>query len=56
LSARKNTRSFGAVEISRRRYTALLDNAIKSDVDFWKLPADRPIAGAEALDIIAARG
>jgi leucyl/phenylalanyl-tRNA---protein transferase len=52
----EHLRSFGAVEISRRRYTALLDKAIKGEADFWKLPADRPIAGAEALDIIVARG
>jgi leucyl/phenylalanyl-tRNA--protein transferase len=49
-------RSFGAVEISRRRYTALLDKAIKGEADFCKLPVDRPISGAQALEIIAARG
>jgi hypothetical protein len=29
--------------------------AIKGDADFGKLPADRPIRGAEGLAIIAAR-
>ncbi len=50
-------RSFGAVEIPRRRYTALLDRAIKGgDADFGKLTADAPVSGARALEIIAARG
>jgi leucyl/phenylalanyl-tRNA--protein transferase len=51
----EHLRSFGAVEISRRRYTALLDKAVKGDADFRKLPLDRPISGAQALQIIAAR-
>jgi leucyl/phenylalanyl-tRNA--protein transferase len=49
-------RSFGAVEISRRRYTSLLDKAIRGEADFSKLPADRAVSGAQALEIIAARG
>jgi leucyl/phenylalanyl-tRNA--protein transferase len=51
----EHLRSFGALEISRRRYTALLDKAIKGEADFEKLPVDRPIAGAKVLEIIAAR-
>jgi leucyl/phenylalanyl-tRNA--protein transferase len=49
-------RSFGAVEISRRRYTTLLDRAIAGAADFAKLPLDRPVSGAQALGIIAERG
>ena len=49
-------RGFGAVEISRRRYTVLLDRAIRGEADFFKLPVDRPIGGAQALEIIAERG
>src|SRR5665213_1710144 len=49
-------RSFGAVEIPRRRYTVLLDQAIAGNADFAKLPVDRPIRGSEALAIIAGRG
>jgi leucyl/phenylalanyl-tRNA--protein transferase len=49
-------RSFGAVEIARRRYTVLLDKAIRGDADFYKLPVDRPMSGARALEIIAERG
>jgi leucyl/phenylalanyl-tRNA--protein transferase len=52
----EHLRSFGAIEIPRRRYTALLDNALEGEADFYKLPMDRPIGGAQALDIIAARG
>ncbi len=50
-------RTFGAVEIPRRRYTALLDKALLGPAaNFERLPLDRPITGAEALAIIAARG
>jgi leucyl/phenylalanyl-tRNA--protein transferase len=51
----EHLRSFGAVEISRRRYCALLDKAIKGEADFSKLPVEHPISGAEALGIIAER-
>jgi len=52
----EHLKSFGAVEIPRRRYTALLDRALKGEpADFSRLPVDRPITGAEALAIIAAR-
>jgi leucyl/phenylalanyl-tRNA--protein transferase len=51
----EHLRNFGAVEVSRRRYTALLDRAIKGHADFSKLPTGRPISGAESLEIIAAR-
>jgi len=49
----EHLRSFGAVEVSRRRYGALLDQAVAGDADFYKLPVDRPISGARALQIIA---
>jgi leucyl/phenylalanyl-tRNA---protein transferase len=52
----EHLRSFGAIEIPRRRYTALLDRALKGEpADFARLPIDRPISGTEALAIIAAR-
>jgi leucyl/phenylalanyl-tRNA--protein transferase len=44
------------MEISRRRYTALLDKAIAGEADFARLPMDHPVSGARALEIIAARG
>jgi leucyl/phenylalanyl-tRNA--protein transferase len=52
----EHLRSFGAIEIPRRRYTVLLDKAIRGDADFCKLPADPPMTRAEALRIIAERG
>jgi len=52
----EHLRSFGAIEIPRRRYTALLDRATKGEADFCKLPLDQPVSGEQALGIIAARG
>ena len=53
----EHLKTFGAIEIPRRRYTALLDKALLGQpADFAKLPVDRPTAGSEALAIIAARG
>jgi leucyl/phenylalanyl-tRNA--protein transferase len=52
----EHLKTFGAVEIPRRRYTSLLDKAVKGEpAPFKRLPVDRPIPGAEALEIIAAR-
>jgi leucyl/phenylalanyl-tRNA--protein transferase len=47
----QHLRSFGAVEVPRRRYRALLDQAIAGNADFSRLPVD--VSGAEALRIIA---
>jgi leucyl/phenylalanyl-tRNA---protein transferase len=43
-------RSFGAIEVPRRRYRALLDQAITGNADFARLPAD--VSGAEVLRIL----
>jgi leucyl/phenylalanyl-tRNA--protein transferase len=51
----EHLRSFGAIEIPRRRYSVLLDRAIKGDADFATLPVDAPISGARALAVIAER-
>jgi leucyl/phenylalanyl-tRNA---protein transferase len=51
----EHLRSFGAAEIPRRRYTALLDKAIKGQAEFGRLPVDQPISGTMALQIIATR-
>ncbi|HVV40323.1 MAG TPA: leucyl/phenylalanyl-tRNA--protein transferase [Nitrobacter sp.] len=48
-------RTFGAVELPRRRYRALLDDALTGIADFAALPVDRPLSGARVLDIIADR-
>ena len=53
----EHLKSFGAIEIPRRRYAALLDKAVKgAPANFLKLPADRPVSGSEVLSIIATRG
>ena len=49
----EHLRSFGAVEVPRRRYQALLNAALKSDADFTRLPVAFPINGAKALQIIS---
>ena len=49
----EHLRSFGAIEIPRRRYTALLESALEGQADFYRLPVDQPLDGARALEIIA---
>lgn len=52
----EHLRGFGAAEVPRRRYRALLDKALTGDpADFYALPVDRPVSGAAALRIIAER-
>jgi leucyl/phenylalanyl-tRNA--protein transferase len=43
---------FGAVEVPKRRYHRMLEDALTGEADFAALPLDRPITGAEALAII----
>jgi leucyl/phenylalanyl-tRNA---protein transferase len=45
-------KTFGAVEVGKRRYHRLLEDAIIGDADFGALALDRPLSGAEALAII----
>jgi leucyl/phenylalanyl-tRNA--protein transferase len=42
-------KTFGAVEVGKRRYHRLLEDAIIGDADFDALALDRPLSGAEAL-------
>lgn len=42
-------RTFGAVEVPRRRYRTMLDDAVTGQADFFALPVSRPVTGAEAL-------
>src|SRR5213075_252669 len=45
----EHLRSFGAVEVPRRRYRVLLDRAIAGEpADFQKIPAAEPLSGARA--------
>ena len=51
----EHLRTFGAMEVSRRRYRAQLDKAVIGIAEFARLPTDRPVSGAEVLGIIASR-
>jgi len=48
--------TFGAVEVPRLHYHKLLEKALIGEADFAALPVDRPISGAEALEIVKANG
>src|SRR5689334_22418286 len=53
----EHLKGFGALEIPRRRYAALLDRALMgAPANFTRLPVSHPISGADALAIIAERG
>jgi leucyl/phenylalanyl-tRNA--protein transferase len=45
-------RTFGAVEVPKRRYHRMLEDALGGEADFAALPVDRPVTGAEALAIL----
>jgi leucyl/phenylalanyl-tRNA--protein transferase len=42
-------KTFGAVEVGKRRYHRLLEDAIIGDANFGALALDRPVSGVEAL-------
>lgn len=48
----EHLRSLGAIEVPRQRYRSLLDDALQGIADFAVLPVERPVAGAEALEVI----
>ncbi len=45
-------RTFGAVEVPKRRYHRLLEEALVGEGDFAALPLERPVSGEAALAII----
>ncbi len=45
-------KTFGAVEVPKRHYHRLLEEALIGEADFTALPMNRPIRGEEALAII----
>ncbi|KJC55790.1 leucyl/phenylalanyl-tRNA--protein transferase [Bradyrhizobium sp. LTSPM299] len=52
----EHLKTFGAIEIPRRRYRALLDRAVAgAPAEFRTLDVTQPIKGADALAIIAQR-
>lgn len=48
----EHLRTFGAAEVPQRRYRAMLDEALNGMADFFALPSDAPVSGAEALSWI----
>ena len=48
----EHLRSFGAVEVPKRRYHRLLDEALVGAADFAALPTPRPVSGEDALAIV----
>jgi leucyl/phenylalanyl-tRNA--protein transferase len=48
----EHLRTFGAVEVPKRRYHRLLDEALIGDGDFAALALDQPMSGEEALATI----
>jgi leucyl/phenylalanyl-tRNA--protein transferase len=44
-------KTFGAVEVPRKQYHKLLAEALTGEADFAVLPLDRPIPGAQALEL-----
>ncbi|MBN9598783.1 MAG: leucyl/phenylalanyl-tRNA--protein transferase [Afipia sp.] len=48
-------RSFGAVEVPRRRYRVMLDQAVAQNADFMALPTNPAPDGARVMEIIAGR-
>jgi leucyl/phenylalanyl-tRNA---protein transferase len=45
-------KTFGAVEVPKRRYHRMLEEAVVGHADFAALPLDRPVGGEEALAIL----
>jgi leucyl/phenylalanyl-tRNA--protein transferase len=48
----EHLRTFGAVEVPKKRYHKLLEDALIGTADFAALPTDRPVSGAEAMAIL----
>jgi len=42
-------KTFGAVDVPKKRYHRLLEEALAGDADFATLPTQRPLSGEEAL-------
>ena len=46
--------TFGAVEVPKRRYHRMLEEALVGHGDFAALPTERPLSGEEALAVVKA--
>jgi leucyl/phenylalanyl-tRNA--protein transferase len=45
----EHLKTFGAVDVPKKRYHRLLEEALVGDADFATLPVDRPLSGEDAL-------
>lgn len=48
----EHLKTFGAIEVPKRRYHRLLEEAISGDANFTALPIDRPVSGEKILAMI----
>jgi leucyl/phenylalanyl-tRNA--protein transferase len=48
----EHLKTFGAIEIPKRRYHRLLEEALSGEGDFAALPVTGPISGQDALAIL----
>src|SRR5262249_60510011 len=48
----EHLRTFGAVEVPKRRYHRLLEDALNGEADFTALPIGRALSGEKALEIV----
>lgn len=48
----EHLQTFGAIEVPKRQYHHLLEDALDGEGDFAALPMNRPVKGAEALAVI----
>jgi len=49
----QHLKTFGAIELTRRQYHRRLESALDVDGDFCALPPNQPIAGVEAMRLVA---
>jgi leucyl/phenylalanyl-tRNA--protein transferase len=49
----EHLKTFGAVDVPKKRYHRLLEEALVGEADFAALPTHRPLTGAEALAQLA---
>jgi leucyl/phenylalanyl-tRNA--protein transferase len=48
----EHLKTFGAVDVPKKRYHKLLEDALAGDADFAALPLERPVGGDEALAVL----
>ena len=51
----EHLRSFGAVDVPRRAYHKLLEEALAASGDFYVWPKERLVTGSEAIEVLAKR-